>query len=49
MTVSRSQPTTDKPKRVRRIKCEECGQNYVEEKGDICEGCDAYREHTGHF
>lgn len=35
--------------RIRRIKCEECGQNYVDKRGEICEGCDAYREHTGHF
>jgi hypothetical protein len=38
-----------KPKRIRRIKCEECGQNWVEKKGEICPGCEAYREHTGHF
>ncbi len=51
MTHFQSQPVIadDKPKRVRRIWCDECGQNCVEKRGDICEGCDAYREHTGHF
>lgn len=39
----------EKPKRIRRIKCDECGQNWVEEKGEICPGCEAYREHMGHF
>ena len=38
-----------KPKRFRRIKCDECNQNYVDAKGEICPGCEAYREHTGHF
>lgn len=33
------------PKRHRRVVCEGCGQNAVEEKGDLCPGCDAYREH----
>ena len=48
---SPNHPITERaaPKRFRRIKCEDCGQNYVEEKGEICPGCDAYREHTGHF
>lgn len=42
------QPTeTSKTKKIRRIRCDECRQNYVEKRGDICEGCDAYREHTG--
>lgn len=36
------------PEAPRRM-CEECGQNSVEKRGEICEGCDAYREHTGHF
>lgn len=31
----------------RRIMCRECNQEEVEEKGDLCPGCDAYREHTG--
>lgn len=29
--------------------CDGCGQNQVEEAGDLCPGCDAYREHTGAF
>jgi hypothetical protein len=48
-SLSPSTEKAEKPKRSRRIKCDDCGQNYVEKKGDICPGCDAYREHTGHF
>lgn len=29
--------------------CGGCGQNQVEKAGELCEGCDAYREHTGAF
>lgn len=37
------------PKRKRRRPkmCEECGVNPGDPR--ICPGCDAYREHTGHF
>lgn len=28
-----------------RIVCEGCGQNIVEKKGNLCPGCDAYRDH----
>jgi hypothetical protein len=30
---------------LQRIKCEGCSKNYIEAKGDLCPGCDAYREH----
>lgn len=29
--------------------CEECGVNPADCPRRICPGCDAYREHTGHF
>lgn len=32
---------------MRRRKCAECGVHYVVPPARICEGCQAYREHTG--
>jgi hypothetical protein len=29
--------------------CEECGKNRADPPGRLCVGCEAYREHTGHF
>lgn len=38
-----------KKKRFRRYYCREGCGNVVEEKDGLCPGCDAYRDHTGHF
>jgi hypothetical protein len=32
-----------------RKKCEECGINWADPPRRICVGCQAYRDHTGHF
>lgn len=39
----------EKPKRRRRVMCDECGKYPADLPSRICPGCDAYREHTGHF
>jgi len=50
---SRSQAAAEpaKAKRgyTRRYRCREGCGNIVEDKDSLCEGCDAYREHTGAF
>jgi hypothetical protein len=39
-----------KATRVRKPRlCEECGKNPADTPSKICVGCQAYREHTGHF
>lgn len=30
-------------------KCKECGLNPPDGKNGLCVGCQAYRDHTGHF
>ncbi len=48
----RSQASADAASRrkdFRRYYCRECLDEIVECKGDLCPGCDAYREHTGAF
>lgn len=47
--LMRERAAKSTPRQPRAIKCDDCGQNYVSKRGEICEGCDAYREHTGHF
>jgi hypothetical protein len=39
----------EKPKRKRRVMCEDCRKYPADLPSRICPGCDAYREHTGHF
>ncbi len=36
-------------KRFRNVKCVECGKNPADLPSLRCVGCDAYRDHTGHF
>jgi hypothetical protein len=38
-----------KAKRYRSLRCVECRQNLADLPSLRCVGCDAYREHTGHF
>lgn len=38
-----------RPKRRRSKMCKECGVNSADPPSRICPGCEAYREHTGHF